>query len=196
MQKPTPQYLRVLLFVTVILSGLSAFFLALYGIGEESIRFLIRWTAKGSTILFSIAFGISSIQHLMQHSGLARIYSYRPHIGLAFGTFHTFHLFFLVWLQSTVHPVFTLAKTSSLLGGGLAYLFMYLMMITTFPFFKSKFSPALWKALHLMGGYWIWIIFFRSYFKQVLYQERGYVLLTVLVFVFLARMAKLLFKKK
>jgi hypothetical protein len=196
MRKPNIQYLSVIFYSSILLAGSSAIFLAANGTGEESIRFLIRWTAKGSVTLFSIAFGISSLQHLMEHPWLAVINKNRPHIGIAFGTFHTFHLFFLIWLQNAIHPVFTLAKTSSLIGGGLAYMFMYLMMLTTFPYFKSKISPALWRGLHLIGGYWIWIIFFRSYFKQVLYQERGHILLTVLVFVFLARMVKLLFRKK
>lgn len=196
MLKPNTQYLSVIFYMTILLAGASAIFLFIYGTGEESIRFLIRWTAKGSVVLFSIAFGISSIQHFMHHHGLDVIFKNRPHIGLAFGTFHTFHLFFLIWLQKAIHPVFTLAKTSSLIGGGLAYVFMFLMMLTTFTYFKSKISPALWRGLHLIGGYWIWIIFFRSYFKQVLYQERGYILLTVLVFVFLARVVKLLSGKK
>ncbi len=180
-------YWLTILAVVIFIGLLGTIHVFQHGTDEEAVRILIRWSAKTSALLFSIAFGISAIQFLFKDKFTRILLKFRPHIGLSFGVSHTFHLAFLIWLQSAIHPVFTLAKTSSLLGGGLAYVFMYAMMVTTFPYFKQKISPARWKMLHLLGGYWIWLIFFRSYFKQVLNVGQGYTLLVILSGVLIIR---------
>jgi hypothetical protein len=186
------QYFTVLIITSLVIAVSSMIHISIRGTGEESVRFLIQWTAKLSTFSFCIAFVASSLHYFVQCEMTRSLIQYRPHIGLTFGTFHTFHLFFLIWLQNEIHPVFTLAKTSSLIGGGLAYVLMYLMMLTTFPFFKTRLNFTHWIILHLVGAYWVWLIFFRSYFKQVANQDRGYFLLTLLVIVLLFRIARMI----
>ena len=157
---------------------------------EACVRMLIRWSAKISAVLFSIAFSASSTHSLLKSSFTGGILKWRPHIGLLFGVSHTFHLLFLIWLQASFHPVFELAKTTSILGGSLAYLLMYAMMITTFPRFKTTLTSKQWQSLHLAGSYWIWLIFFRSYLRQVLNQDTGHLLLFILVMVFIFKMIR------
>ena len=82
------------------------------------------------------------------------------------------------------------------MGGGLAYVFMYLMMLTTFPRFKSMISSKHWKILHTVGGYWIWIIFFRTHLKKVVFQDTGYILLALLSIVMLLRLGQLFYRTR
>ena len=115
-------YPSVIFSVAFLITIVSAIHIYVNGTEEEAVRLLIRWTARISALLFVLAFGAASTQYFLKDGFSALLLRYRPHIGLAFGTFHTFHLFFLIWLQKSIHPVFTLAKTTSLLGGGFAYL--------------------------------------------------------------------------
>ncbi|MEZ4918595.1 MAG: hypothetical protein R2792_05760 [Saprospiraceae bacterium] len=178
--------------VVLLLAGIQCY---LNGWEEEAFRVIIRWTARTSALLFALAFGASGFQYFFKNKLSNWLLAYRAHVGLAFGTVHTFHLISLLWLQYALHPVFTLAKTSSLLGGGLAYLFMYLMMLTTFPRFKNTLSPRNWKLLHTIGGYWIWLIFFRSYFKNVFFRDQAYFLFALFSVVLIIRLARLFVEK-
>ena len=157
-------------------------------------RKIIRFTAQFSVILFSIAFSASSLHLLLKTSFTKQLVLFRPHIGLAFGTIHFIHLMALVCLQSTFHPVFTLAKTSSLFAGGIAYLFILIIMITTIPRIQKSFKS--WKLIHTIGSYWIWVIFFNSYFKNVINKDRYYGFLLLLIVVILLRIYKFVSKKK
>ena len=189
------QYLLLIFLLSTSIVVVSYVFLFLSEINEGSLRILIRWTAKISATLFAFAFVASSLHYFFKRSTTARLLAIRPHLGLAFVTFHTFHLFLLIWLQNAIHPVFTLAKTSSLLGGGLAYLLMYLMALTTFPKFRKTLNPKTWRLLHLVGGYWIWLIFFRSYFRNVITKDQYYILFALFSLVLILRVSRLLHQK-
>ena len=181
-------YWLTILFGLCIGSLITVIHFSRCDLNEACLRILIRWSAKISAALFAVAFGASSANNLLKSNLTADILKFRPHLGLLFGVSHTFHLFFLIWLQGGFHAVFDLAKATSLLGGGLAYLLMYAMMITTFPRFKTALTAKQWKSLHLVGGYWIWFVFFRSYALQVMNLNSGHFLLFVLVIVFAIRM--------
>jgi DMSO/TMAO reductase YedYZ heme-binding membrane subunit len=181
-------FIRVILLVSIFCVLASLVLFGTIGINETSVRFLIRWTSKLSALFFSLAFAASGLHLLFKSDFTKKLIQFRPHLGLSFAVFHSFHLLFLIVLQYEIHPVFTLAKTSSLIGGGLAYVFMYLMAITTFPSIRKRLSQKQWKYLHLVGGYWIWIIFARTYGKKVFMWEEGYFLFGVLLIVFMIRL--------
>lgn len=176
--------------------GLSAIilllsFLVLPGdFTEDKLRMFIAGSARASAVLFSLAFGISSFYYFTKDRISKSILSYRPMIGLAFAVVHTAHLIYLVILQKQFHPVFDLAAGSALLGGGMAYVFMYAMAATTFPALKKKLSIRIWQGLHLVGGWWIWLIFFRSYFKNILRGGDAYVMFALLGTVLLLRISR------
>lgn len=193
--KPRHRYSNFLLAIVLLYATATFSLVFLNGNDERSVRILIRWSAKLSAILFSFAFSLGAIHYFLKTSWLAKLLKNRPHFGLAFAVSHTYHLAFLIWLQNLIHPVFSLAKTSSLLAGGLAYAFLYLMTITTFSKVKSKIEPVRWRLLHLIGGYWIWIIFFNSYLKNAMNEERYYGLLAMLTAVLLLRISHLIHRK-
>ena len=188
----TRKYILTLLYSALFVGMASAFHIYLHGTDEEAVRLLIRWTAKTAAVFFAGAFVASSVHYILKNKFSASWLALRPQLGLIFTVFHSYHLLFLIFLQLMIHPVFSLAKSISLLGGGMAYVFMYSMAITTFPIVKNRMTPQRWKMLHTIGGYWIWFIFIRSYFKNVINKEQYYVLFALFVLVLLLRLIQVI----
>ncbi|MEZ4931115.1 MAG: hypothetical protein R2788_03155 [Saprospiraceae bacterium] len=154
---------------------------------ETTTRQAIAMSARVSVILFSLAFVASSFHYFLKNSFSWWLRMNRKYIGISFAIMHLIHLVFLIVLQQYFHPVFNIAKTISLLGGGLAYLFVVLMLLTSFPFFAKYLSPKQWSVLHTVGGYWIWYIFIRSYVRKVTFGGYDFIpivllLITVIIF--------------
>ena len=166
--------LSVLCFVLIFAVG---------GFSEESTRLCIRLSAKVSLVLFSVAFSASAVQGLLRNAITFWWRMNRRYLGISFAIVHLLHLAFLVLLQQWFHPVFTLAKNTSLFAGGMAYLFVVLMLLTSFERFSRYLSKKQWKLLHTVGGWWIWAIFASSYFKRVLHGEMEYIPWAALVVV-------------
>ena len=183
------RYIKLILILLASIAAVSYLFLS-GNFVEEQLRICIAWSAKIAAFLFSVAFGASSFQYLFKDAFSRKLVSVRAEIGLSFASFHTAHLIFLVMLQMFFHPVFDLAKNSSLLGGGMAYVFMYAMVVTTFPNVKKSISSKSWKLLHLMGAYWIWLIFFRSYFKNAFNKGEEYFMFAFLSAAILLRIIR------
>ena len=174
-------------------------FTALYfnnGFTEESTRLCIRLSAKISATLFALAFMASSLHHFFKKPWTKWVFVNRRYLGISFAVIHLMHLGFLGVLQSYFHPVFEIAATSSLIGGGLAYLFLVLMFITSFDKYASMINPRQWILLHTIGGYWIWFIFAKSYWKRVMTDMEYLPLLILFVIVLLLRIAKVVHKRK
>jgi len=190
----TRNYLRLILIEFSTIGLLSAFFLS-NNYTEDCLRIFIAGTAKLAALFFSLAFIATALHYFIKADWTAALLKYRPQLGLSFMVFHTAHLIFLGILQFEFHPVFDLAARKALMGGGLAYIFMYMMALTTFPYFKNKISQQAWKRLHLVGGWWIWLIFFRSYFKAAIGRNEEYIMFAVLSLVLLLRLAYLIRKR-
>ena len=155
--------------LTVGLSLLCfAIIFSIGGFNEESTRQCIRLSAKVSVVLFSMAFSASAVQVLLRNSFTFWWRMNRKYFGISFSIVHLIHLFFLLLLQQCFHPVFSLAKTSSLFAGGMAYLFLVLMLLTSFELFSKHLPHKQWRLLHTVGGWWIWAIFASSYFKRAI----------------------------
>jgi len=177
--------------VKLIMVGSIMFFGSMlfnFGFTEEGTREMIRWSARISVVLFSLAFAASGIHRLVQNSLTFWLLMNRKYLGISFAIIHLEHLFFLVILQYNFHPVFEKAKTISLIGGGLAYLFLVLMLLTSFKMFSQFLSKRQWKILHTVGGYWILFIFLRSYWKRALTEYEYLPIAIILVLVIIVRL--------
>jgi len=164
-----------------------------YGFTEEGTRFAIRWTARISVVLFSLAFAASGLHRQFQNSLTFWLSKNRKYLRISFAIIHLVHLFYLGVLQYNFHPVFEKAKTISLIGGGLAYFFLIMMLLTSFKIFSKYLSKRQWKLMHTIGGYWILYIFLRSYWIRALTEYEYYPFAIMLVLVIIVR---LLPKKK
>lgn len=174
MNKWSILYTVIGLFIT---STILVFMLA--GWSEDVLRLPIRASARIAVVLFCLAFGASSLKKYFPNSYTQWALKNRKYLGVCFAVMHLIHLAGLVILQQTFHPVFDQAATISLVGGGLAYFFVVIMLWTSFSKFKNLLPGKSWIMVHTIGGYWIWFIFIRSYGRSVLRGE--YFLLPILL---------------
>ena len=172
--------------------GLSCLFyllnFAFFGFSESTNRTAIQWTARISLITFCLAFGANGIHQLFKNSLSFWVLMNRKYLGISFAISHIIHLLFLGLLQFSFHPVFTVAKKTSLLAGGIAYLFLLLMLLTSFERFASKIQKNHWKWLHTFGGYWIGGVFFSSYYKRALTEPWHWLVVGLLLFLLFVRL--------
>lgn len=154
--------------VLVALSLMSAGVFLVQGVNEDSIRALIRHTALSSLVLFCIAFAASSFQALYRKPWSAWMLRNRRYIGLSFASSHGFHLLFIITLLIEYpEPFLSHLAPATLFGGGLAYLLVLAMSITSFKGPRRALGPKLWNLLHAAGSYYIWFIFMFSYAPRV-----------------------------
>lgn len=178
-----------IVFVTLSLLYFYSVF-SLYGFTEDATRICIRISARISFMFFCIAFMASSLQYFIKGQFTFWLLMNRKFIGVTFAIVHLIHLCFLGMLQLEFHPVFELADLTSLIGGGGAYVFVVLMLITSFDLAKSKISSKNWKIIHTIGGYWIAAVFLTSYGKRSLTEWEYIPLLCLLLVALLLRAVK------
>ena len=180
--------------------GISIIFyigiVAYYGWTEPATRAIIQWTARVSFACFCLAFASNGLHQVGKNSLSFWVLMNRKHLGISFAISHYIHLTALGLLQYVFHPVFTLANPTSLLAGGLAYLFMTLMFLTSFEQFASYLSKKQWKWLHVIGGSWIWVIFMSSYFKRTLTEPLHWIYVLILLLVVGLRLNHYLIKRR
>ena len=155
---------KIAVFLSVFVFALIFFTL---GFSEEPLRINIRLSARVSAILFSLAFMASAVQYFYKGEFSFWLLVNRKFLGISFAIIHLIHLAFLGTLHYCYHPIFTAAATESILSGSLAYLFLVIMLFTSFDRFSKFMSHKIWKVTHTIGGYWIWLIFMISYAKRV-----------------------------
>lgn len=184
--------------VQVIMGAALLFYVLLFvfnGFDEDSTRIAIRTSAKVSFFLFCAAFGASSIHLFARQSWSYWLRMNRRYLGITFAISHWIHLIFLVVLQAYFHPVFIQAAPFSIFAGGMAYLFLTLMLLTSFPVFAQFLSKKQWTMLHTIGGYWIWVIFMSSYSKRAMTEWEYMPYVGLLLFILGLRIWNLIAKK-
>lgn len=168
-----------------VLNFLSLFFILvlIFSIDHaESLRFLIRFTARISIVIFSMAFVASSCVYLWPHSDFFRwLAKNRRHVGISFAITHLFHLLAIIALAFIDTEKF-LATTTwvTFIFGGLVFVFIIFMLITSFEKPAAMLSAKQWKWLHKTGSYGIWIVFMVSYLGRVIAMQWIYLFPTLL----------------
>ncbi|MBI5858049.1 MAG: hypothetical protein HZB42_10440 [Sphingobacteriales bacterium] len=180
---------KVVLLATVVT---TSFFLALNGFDETTLRTTVRLTARFSGLLFSIAFIASSL-HLLLHNPFSQwMLKNRRYIGVSFALVHLIHLGLIISLQMVFKTVIPNTQLITMVGGGIAYVFVVAMLLTSFSRFADRLSKKKWKLLHTVGGYWIWAVFLFSYIKRL---RDDYIYIVLAVF-FVAVLLIRLYKKR
>lgn len=164
---------------------------AIHGWTEACTRLNIRLSARFAFLSFWMAFIASAIQYFLRNKFGFWIITNRKFFGISFGIIHLIHFFFLVLLQFSFHPVFEMAEPIELLGGGGAYLFVVIMLITSIESVKTKMSFRVWKGIHTFGMYWIASVFLSSYGSRSITEWEYRPLLILLLFAFGLRFFKL-----
>ncbi|MDZ4861579.1 MAG: hypothetical protein SGI88_21610 [Candidatus Hydrogenedentes bacterium] len=137
------------------------------GFNEAAIRLLVRNTARISVTLFLLAFTASSLQYFFRAQWSRYLLKNRRYIGVSFAMEHTVHFLCLVVLFVWFPDPFRAALLPvTLIGGGLAYVFIALMTLRSFDRTAAMIGPRAWRALHTVGAYYIWVLFAQSYFPR------------------------------
>lgn len=148
--------------------SLTALWVFLYipagGVTEVTLLELTRLTARTSVFFFLAAFSASALLKLTR-SGAARVLvRNRRHVGLSFALAHYIHLGVLVayFVVSGEDPGIV-----RIAGGGLAYVLIALMALTSTDEAQRRLGPN-WRRLHLVGGWYVWLVFLNSYLGRTL----------------------------
>jgi len=153
------------------------------GFTEESARLNIRWSARFSIVCFCIAFTASSLRIILPSTITHWLAANRKYFGISFAFIHLIHLLFLFLLHKYFHQVFTERPIGEIALGGLAYLFLVLMLITSFDRYAKLLSKKNWILLHTIGGYWILLVFSNSIIGRVVGGQMAYLPFGILVLV-------------
>lgn len=186
--------------VVQLITGLSILLYLIlfgyYGFTETFNREAIQWSGRISFACFCLAFVANSLHQVLKNSLSFWLLMNRKYWGISFAISHWIHLFFLGILQYVFHPVFVIAQPSSIAAGMLAYFFLTIMLLTSFERFARLITRKNWRLLHLIGGYWIWIIFMSTYLKRALTAPAHWVYVGILLSVLLLRILHYLKKNE
>ena len=155
--------------VAIVLLAVLASSQALWGFSEESVRVVVRATARISVALFLMAFTAASLNGLFPSAATRWLRANRRYLGVAFALSHFTHLAALFTLGVYFpHPFVDDLNAVTLIGGGLAYAFLTSMTITSFAGPRRWIGERGWSILHTTGSYYIWLIFLNSYLSRSL----------------------------
>jgi sulfoxide reductase heme-binding subunit YedZ len=148
----------------VVLALCCAGSVATAGSGELGLRSAIRATAKVGAVWFALVFSASAVHSLLRSRQSKWLMRNRRHFGVGFAVLHFGHLAVVLLLafQYTDSFLKTTAVTS-IVGGGIGYLWLLAMTITSFKGPAKALGRRGWKALHKSGVYVLWGIFLLSY---------------------------------
>jgi len=142
------------------------------GWSEEAVRFVVRWTAKIGVVLFAAAFSASSLRELWRVDATRWLRANRRGLGLSFALVHTTHLAALIALGVNFPDPFVGGLDPvTLVGGGLAYAFMFAMAATSNDASVRRLGLKRWRRLHTVGGWYIWFIFAQSYVPRAVLED-------------------------
>src|SRR5687768_16144882 len=155
----------LLVVVSVALVAMCAAILAIAGSDEAGVRMVIRATARTSLVLFLGAFAASSLRRFVDAPFSAWLLRNRRYVGLSFAVSHALHLAAIAVVAARwPHPFMEQsAQPLTLVGGGLGYVFLALMVLTSNDVAVKTLGSKRWRMLHLVGSWLLWVIFLQSY---------------------------------
>ncbi|MGZ3236565.1 MAG: hypothetical protein ACXU8A_04230 [Burkholderiaceae bacterium] len=171
---------RLLGLISAILALLTIIVLALDP-DVDGVRRVIRLTARTSFLLFGLAFTASAAWKRFPNRWMNWQRQNRRYLGLGFAVSHTIHAVAIA-TYAAMDPVRFHAVTgiSNFITGGIAYVFILLMALTSFDRTAAWMGPRAWKVLHTTGIYYLWISFMVAYGKRIP-QSSSYVIPLILL---------------
>ena len=158
----------------LVLMALMTALLGVQGVGEAGLRAAVRTSAQTSFVLFTSAFSASALCAIWPSPLTRWMLRNRRYLGVSFAVSHFIHLVAIIALALRLGDQFKL-DPPTLVGGGLAYVFIAAMTATSFDRTAAWLGPRAWRRLHTTGGYYIWFIFFISYAPRAAIASLWYV---------------------
>ncbi|KJC46070.1 hypothetical protein UB31_20815 [Bradyrhizobium sp. LTSP849] len=159
---------RLLAALTLSLIALSLWIASMRQFEVEGVRMVIRFTARSSLLLFCLAFSAAALARLWPNAWTRWQRRNRRYLGLSFATSHAIHAVAIVAFAKMDSAGFAEATSAaSYIFGGIGYAVIIAMSATSFDRAAALLGPRAWRALHLLGGYYLWFQFMVSFGKRV-----------------------------
>ena len=159
---------RLLAVLTLSLIALSFWIASMRQFEVEGVRMVIRFTARSSLLLFCLAFSAAALARLWPNAWTRWQRRNRRYLGLSFAASHAIHAVAIVAFTKMDPVGFALATSpASYIFGGIGYAVIIAMSATSFDRTAALMGPRAWRALHLVGGYYLWFQFMVSFGKRV-----------------------------
>ncbi len=151
--------------------GVAALLVAVVAIGgwhEESLRTAVRWIGACSFALFIAAYTAAPLAERFPSPLTRWQRANRRYLGVSFALCHLIHALALGALRASSESSF-----SSQLGAPLVtllllgYGFVLAMLATSFDRTAAWLGPRRWRALHLAGLHYLWLLFFVAYLRAL-----------------------------
>ncbi len=141
------------------IAAILAVIFIVQGINELGMRVAIRLTARTSCLLFLSAFIASTLPKINSNKLTKWLLKNRRYLGISFAISHGYHALTIVGLV-----IITSGEAYEFdHGGTLGYIFIAAMTATSFRPIATLLSPQVWKILHTVGMYYLWIAFTYSF---------------------------------
>lgn len=159
---------RLLAALTLSLIALSLWIASMRHFEVEGVRMVIRFTARSSLLLFCLAFSAAALARLWPSAWTRWQRRNRRYLGLSFAASHAIHAVAIVAF-ARMDPASFVEATSpaSYIFGAIGYAMIIAMSATSFDRAAALVGPRTWRALHLVGGYYLWLQFMVSFGKRV-----------------------------
>ncbi|WP_426408592.1 hypothetical protein [Bradyrhizobium ganzhouense] len=159
---------RLLAVLTLSLIALSLWIASMRQFEVEGVRMVIRFTARSSLLLFCLAFGAAALARLWPNAWTRWQRRNRRYLGLSFAASHAIHAVAIVAFAKMDPAGFAEATSpASYIFGAIGYAVIIAMSATSFDRTAALIGPRVWRALHLIGGYYLWFQFMVSFGKRV-----------------------------
>ena len=159
---------RLLAVLFLSLIALSLWIASMRQFEVEGVRMVIRFTARSSLLLFCLAFSAAALARLWPNAWTRWQRRNRRYLGLSFAASHAIHAVAIVAFAKMDPAGFAVTTSAaSYIFGGIGYTFIIAMSATSFDRTAALIGPCAWRALHLVGGYYLWFQFMVSFGKRV-----------------------------
>ena len=158
---------------SVALVALQIALLALAGSDEAGLRTAVRASARVSFAIFLCAYVAAPAHRLWRTRATRWLLRNRRYVGVSFAVAHGLHALDLALLALLLGDAFTVEPVV-LYGGGLAYVLLAAMVLTSFDRSAAWLGPRRWKALHRTGIHYLWFIFALDW-TPLAFQKPAYV---------------------
>ena len=159
---------RLLAVLCLSLVALSLWIASMRQFELEGVRMVIRFTARSSLLLFCLAFSAAALARLWPNAWTRWQKRNRRYLGLSFAASHAIHAAAILTFARMDPAGFAEATSAaSYIFGGIGYGFIIAMSATSFDRTAALIGLRGWRALHLAGGYYLWLQFMVSFGKRV-----------------------------
>lgn len=130
---------------------------------EQSVRSLIRITARVGVLMFALTYAASSLARLWPSPGMRWLLQHRRYLGVSFAVLHFTHLAGIITFGVRFPDAYQSdVDTLTRVAGGLGYLLLAAMVATSFDGAQRALGRN-WQRLHTTGIHYVWLVFTFNY---------------------------------